>query len=99
MKTPAERMQAVLEEESAEQAWDGGEFAVNPHSPWGVAGDLATADAIPYLAHSLAAFQLAWIDRGLGSPIAPERVEWLRSMGVRDDRRRSFPATPGTTTT
>ncbi|HVO29894.1 MAG TPA: hypothetical protein VMV18_04125 [bacterium] len=36
----------------------------------------------PDCAH--AAFQLAWIDRAWGSPIMPERVEWLRQLGVRD---------------
>jgi hypothetical protein len=29
-----------------------------------------------------AAFQLAWIDRGFGTPITKERVAWLRDIGV-----------------
>jgi hypothetical protein len=29
-----------------------------------------------------AAFQLAWIDRGFGTPIIKERVAWLRELGV-----------------
>lgn len=33
-----------------------------------------------------AAFQCAWIDRGFGTPITHERIEWLRSLGVSDER-------------
>jgi hypothetical protein len=29
-----------------------------------------------------AAFQLAWIDRGFGTPITKERIAWLRELGV-----------------
>lgn len=32
-----------------------------------------------------AAVQLAWIDRGFGTPITSERLAWLRSLGVHDD--------------
>jgi hypothetical protein len=32
-----------------------------------------------------AAFQLAWIDRGFGTPISQTRLDWLRNLGVRDD--------------
>lgn len=38
---------------------------------------------VPHHAH--AAVQLAWIDRGFGTPITSERLAWLRSLGVRDD--------------
>jgi hypothetical protein len=48
--------------------------------------------ATPGNAH--AAFQCAWIDRIYGSPITPERVDWLRSLGVRDELLLAELATP-----
>ena len=44
--------------------------------------------------HAHAAFQCAWIDRFYGSPITAERVEWLRSLGVRDEALLAELATP-----
>lgn len=32
-----------------------------------------------------AALQCAWIDRGFGTPITLERVDWLRTLGVAED--------------
>ena len=32
-----------------------------------------------------AALQLAWIDRGFGTPIEKRRIAWLRGLGVHDD--------------
>ena len=46
----------------------------------------------PRCAH--AALQLARIDRGFGTPITPERLAWLRSLGVRDEALLSELATP-----
>lgn len=34
--------------------------------------------------HAHAALQLAWIDRGFGTPITSDRIAWLRELGVRD---------------
>lgn len=31
-----------------------------------------------------AAYQLAWIDRGFGTPMTPERIAWLRQLRVKD---------------
>lgn len=44
-----------------------------------------------------AAFQLAWIDREYGSPITPERIAWLRSLGIRDEELLAELAKPLTT--
>ncbi len=53
---------------------------------------LMDADAYALYAEALAheptckhaAVQLAWIDRGFGTPITVERIAWLRSLGVGD---------------
>lgn len=44
--------------------------------------------------NAYAAFQLAWIDRELGSPITSDRVRWLRALGVRDEALLTELATP-----
>jgi hypothetical protein len=41
-----------------------------------------------------AAFQLAWIDRAFGASILPARIEWIRSMGCRDEELLKELATP-----
>lgn len=41
-----------------------------------------------------AAFQLAWIDRAFGVRMLPARLEWIRSMGLRDDALLNELASP-----
>jgi len=44
--------------------------------------------------HVHAAFQLAWIDRLYGSPITPERIAWLRELGISDEALLAEVGTP-----
>jgi hypothetical protein len=51
------------------------------HAAYGSYAHALLAD--PGSAH--AAFQLAWIDRGFGTPIVVARIAWIRSLGVHDN--------------
>ncbi len=49
----------------------------------------------PRSAH--AAFQIAWIDRGFGTPIEPRRIDWLRDLGVPNELLDEVAAPPAAT--
>lgn len=86
----------ALNQNSLGLDWADGEFVKGSldHSTGGAFAHYSRVLRAQASAHS--AFQLAWIDRAFGASILPARLEWIRSLGCRDEALLKELATPVT---
>jgi len=74
--------------------WADGTFLNGRIEPSVFGAFRAYGDALLIGPSAHAAFQIAWIDRAFGSEIVPERVQWIKNLGFRDDEFLAELATP-----